>query len=152
MLPKNSGGSSKFPGGHKVIHRTAQTAFVRVFTPRHHQPSRSFQGFWANGHPLVKLYTLFLKTQDHENHTVLHGTYPFSSVKGVPHLLRTQSQPFSSHLLSTKQMPLERYGGSLRYHLFGSHHCIKEIHAFMHDFTTCAQIQGHPTENFEKKT
>ena len=34
MPPKNSGGSSKFPGGHKVIHRTAQTAFVRVVTPR----------------------------------------------------------------------------------------------------------------------
>ena len=34
MPPKNSGGSSKFPGGHKVIHRTAQTASVRVVTPR----------------------------------------------------------------------------------------------------------------------
>ena len=34
MPPKNSGGSAKFPGGHKVIHRTAQTAFVRVVTPR----------------------------------------------------------------------------------------------------------------------
>ena len=31
---ENWGGSSKFPGGHKVIHRTAQTAFVRVVTPR----------------------------------------------------------------------------------------------------------------------
>ena len=35
MPPKNSGGSTKFPGGHKVIHRTAQTAFVRVVTPRY---------------------------------------------------------------------------------------------------------------------
>ena len=35
MPPKNSGGSTKFPGGHKVIHRTAQTAFVRVLTPRY---------------------------------------------------------------------------------------------------------------------
>ena len=34
MPPKNSGGWTKFPGGHKVIHRTAQTAFVRVVTPR----------------------------------------------------------------------------------------------------------------------
>ena len=34
MPPKNSEGSSKFPGGHKVIDRTAQTAFVRVVTPR----------------------------------------------------------------------------------------------------------------------
>ena len=34
MSPKNSGGSTKFPGGHKVIDRTAQTAFVRVVTPR----------------------------------------------------------------------------------------------------------------------
>ena len=34
MPLKNSGGSTKFPGGHKVIHRTAQTAFVRVVTPR----------------------------------------------------------------------------------------------------------------------
>ena len=34
MLPKNSGGSSKFPGGQQVIHRIAQTAFVRVVTPR----------------------------------------------------------------------------------------------------------------------
>ena len=34
MPPKNSGGSSKFLGGHKVFHRTAQTAFVRVVTPR----------------------------------------------------------------------------------------------------------------------
>ena len=33
MPPKNSGGSTKFPGGHEVIHRTAQTAFVRVVTP-----------------------------------------------------------------------------------------------------------------------
>ena len=30
MAPKNSGGSSKFPGGDKVIHRTAQTAFVEL--------------------------------------------------------------------------------------------------------------------------
>ena len=35
MPPKNSGGSTKFPGGHKVIHRTAQTAFVRVVTPHY---------------------------------------------------------------------------------------------------------------------
>ena len=34
MPPKNSRGSTKFPGGRKVIHRTAQTAFVRVITPR----------------------------------------------------------------------------------------------------------------------
>ena len=34
MPPKNLGGASKFPGGHKVFHRTAQTAFVRVVTPR----------------------------------------------------------------------------------------------------------------------
>ena len=34
MPPKNSGGSTKFPGGHKLIHRTAQTAFVRVVTRR----------------------------------------------------------------------------------------------------------------------
>ena len=34
MQPKNSGGSTKFPGGYKVIHRTAQTAFVRTVTPR----------------------------------------------------------------------------------------------------------------------
>ena len=33
MPPKNSGRSTKFPGGHKVIHRTAQTGFVRVVTP-----------------------------------------------------------------------------------------------------------------------
>ena len=32
--PKNSGGSAKFPGGLKVIHRTALTTFVRVVTPR----------------------------------------------------------------------------------------------------------------------
>ena len=37
MSPKNWGGSAKFPGGHKVIHRTAQTAFVRVVTPRYIQ-------------------------------------------------------------------------------------------------------------------
>ena len=30
---ENWGGSPKFPGVHKVIHRTAQTAFVRVVTP-----------------------------------------------------------------------------------------------------------------------
>ena len=34
MPPKNSGGSFKFPGGHKVFHTPAQTAFVRVVTPR----------------------------------------------------------------------------------------------------------------------
>ena len=39
MPPKNSGGSTKFPGGHKVIHRTAQTAFVRVVTPRRSCPA-----------------------------------------------------------------------------------------------------------------
>ena len=33
MPPKNSGGLTKFSGGHKVIHRTAQTAFARVVTP-----------------------------------------------------------------------------------------------------------------------
>ena len=33
MPPKNSGASSKSPGGRKVIHTTAQTAFVRVVTP-----------------------------------------------------------------------------------------------------------------------
>ena len=40
MPPKNSGGSSKFPGGHKVIHRTAETASVSVVTPRskHYRP------------------------------------------------------------------------------------------------------------------
>ena len=37
MPPKNSGGSFKFPGGHKVFHTPAQTAFVRVVTPRHGQ-------------------------------------------------------------------------------------------------------------------
>ena len=31
--PKNSGGSAKFPGGLKVIHRIALTTFVRVVTP-----------------------------------------------------------------------------------------------------------------------
>ena len=35
LAPKKWGGSSKFPGGHKVFHRTAQTAFVRVVIPRH---------------------------------------------------------------------------------------------------------------------
>ena len=39
MPPKNSGGSTKFPGGRKVIHRTTQTAFVRVVTPRSYQTS-----------------------------------------------------------------------------------------------------------------
>ena len=34
MPPKNSGGSSNSPGGHKVIHTTPQTAFVSVVTPR----------------------------------------------------------------------------------------------------------------------
>ena len=34
MPSKNSGGSTKFPGGRKVINGTAQTAFVRVVTPR----------------------------------------------------------------------------------------------------------------------
>ena len=43
MPPKNSGGSTKFPGGHKVIHRTAQTAFVRVVTPREHCMLRNKQ-------------------------------------------------------------------------------------------------------------
>ena len=41
MPPKNSGGSSKSPGGHKVIHRTAQTAFVKVVTPRNIDPTSS---------------------------------------------------------------------------------------------------------------
>ena len=33
MPPKNSGGSTKFPGARKVIHRTAQTAFVELSPP-----------------------------------------------------------------------------------------------------------------------
>ena len=41
MPLKNSGGSSKSPGGHKVIHRTAQTAFVKVVTPRNIDPTSS---------------------------------------------------------------------------------------------------------------
>ena len=41
MPPKNSGGSTKFPGGHKVIHKTAQTAVGRVVTPR---PVATFYG------------------------------------------------------------------------------------------------------------
>ena len=41
MPPKNSGRSSKFPGGHKVIHRTAQRAFFRVVTPRTFHPVHS---------------------------------------------------------------------------------------------------------------
>ena len=45
MPPKNSGGSTKFPGGHKVIRRTAQTAFVRVVTPRHPLSPASKSGF-----------------------------------------------------------------------------------------------------------
>ena len=43
MPPKNSGGSPKFPGEHKVIHRTAQKAFVRVVTPRKFRSRRSHQ-------------------------------------------------------------------------------------------------------------
>ena len=38
MPPKNSERSSKFPEGHKVIHRTAQRAFFRVVTPRTFHP------------------------------------------------------------------------------------------------------------------
>ena len=47
----------------------------------------------------------------------------------------------TNHLLSTKQMSLERCGGCLRYHLFGSHHCIKEIHA-LHKLLTCQWARG----------
>ena len=62
MPPKNSGGSSKFRGGHKVIHRTAQTASVRVVTPRscdyeqleywHRRPRRS-TGFLFSYHSAI---------------------------------------------------------------------------------------------------
>ena len=41
MLPNNSAGSSKFPGGQQVMYRTAQTAFVRVVTPR--KPSQTLR-------------------------------------------------------------------------------------------------------------
>ena len=43
MPPKNSGGSTKFLGGHKVIHRTAQTVFVRVVTPRDYYKVRQYR-------------------------------------------------------------------------------------------------------------
>ena len=33
MPPKNSGGSTKFPRGRKVIHRTAQTALLELSPP-----------------------------------------------------------------------------------------------------------------------
>ena len=46
LAPKKWGGSSKFPGGHKVFHRTAQTAFVRVVTPRNKGGNITF---FANG-------------------------------------------------------------------------------------------------------
>ena len=51
MPPKNSGGLTKFPGGHKVIHRTAQTAFVRVVTPRSFAsiPIRVLRLFYESG-------------------------------------------------------------------------------------------------------
>ena len=42
MPLNNSGGSTKFPGGHKVIHRTAQTAFVRVVTLR----TKVYERYW----------------------------------------------------------------------------------------------------------
>ena len=32
-ISKNSGGSSNYPEGLKIIHRPAQTAFIRVVTP-----------------------------------------------------------------------------------------------------------------------
>ena len=55
MPPKNSGGSPKFPGGHKVIHRTAQKAFVRVVTPRQRRYVRfKIHSFHACNGPLIK--------------------------------------------------------------------------------------------------
>ena len=53
---KNSGGSSKSPGGHKVIHTTAQTAFVRVISPRPGGCHEYVKGFCTLAHgPLVGL-------------------------------------------------------------------------------------------------
>ena len=62
MPPKNSGGSTKFPGGRKVIHRTAQTAFVRVVTPRifGKEISKTVKCFFFKEH---KRTTVFLFSQ-----------------------------------------------------------------------------------------
>ena len=68
MPPKNSGGSTKFPGGHKVIHRTAQTAFVRVVTPRY------------GGIPTRK--------RDDEHPRRFHKGIPLRVVKIIPEVYR----------------------------------------------------------------
>ena len=60
MPPKNSGGSTKFPGGHKVIHRTAQTAFVRVVTPR--VKWQNFKFTWEKERQGDKFYHLCLNS------------------------------------------------------------------------------------------
>ena len=58
MPPKNLEGSSKFPEGHKVIDRTAQTAFVRVVTP----PNFTFVIFNSGFFQVGKFDKYFLDT------------------------------------------------------------------------------------------
>ena len=66
MPPKNSGGSSKFPGGHKVIHRTPQTASVRVVTPR------ILKGMWTIlMYKLTITYILYLTKAPVQENEVL---------------------------------------------------------------------------------
>ena len=73
MQLKNSEGSTKFPGGHKVFHRTAQTAFVRVVTPRSlDRPTRSF--------PVLQ--TLVVQRLDSAIHRINH--YPVDSAISFP--------------------------------------------------------------------
>ena len=66
MLPKNSGGSSKFPGGQQVIHRIAQTAFVRVVTPRSSKPHDDHQNaclFLLDSDRIIIIYYLEFKNR-----------------------------------------------------------------------------------------
>ena len=71
MPPKNSGGLTKFPGGRKVIHRTAQTAFVRVVTPRERKlPKRPSEVLRILGFPHFQLRKMFVYRRRQETPTL----------------------------------------------------------------------------------
>ena len=68
MPPKKSGGSTKFPGGHEVIHRAAQTAFVRVVTPRFELYSRWVPLFRKRSLPFLTVDATIGYPLDYRHH------------------------------------------------------------------------------------
>ena len=103
MPPKNSGGLTKFPGGHKVIHRTAQTAFVRVVTPRLKRLDTA--------HPSVIVYMLcivqetFLQRSTNSLQILVFGLFETFDI--IQFIGQIEASSFNSWALDTFAVPGE---------------------------------------------